>query len=290
MSITRQKYNSGKISLLRQLLFNNKQSGKPTDYEIRVDDMKVVPRTNDPEQFDNHEEFVNEETHSVIIILYDGQSRKNTRHIFEMKEEPKPEQNPMSGVDIDKMVDEKVTQVRKQWEYEQLEKENTALKEKKEEAEEYISKLQGIIEDMKTQRAKGDLQWGEIAGIAAEGILRRNTHLIAKVPGMAGLAGVIEQDNKAQPQQVPSPQPEVEATFQKKSDEELSGEDKEWLNFLRQLQSRFSEEEMKQLLTLLNQLAQKTKAIEPAITFINQWSKPATESPKEKKPALNGGK
>ena len=38
-------YTSERMSMLKQLLVNYAESGKPTDYEIRVDDMKIVPRT-----------------------------------------------------------------------------------------------------------------------------------------------------------------------------------------------------------------------------------------------------
>lgn len=280
-------YNNQKIGLLKQILLNNAESGKPIDYEIRVDEMKVVQRTNDPEQFDNHEEFVTEETRKIVILFYDGNSRRNTRHTFLRKEEEKnPQQNTLSGVEIEKIVSEKLLQEKKQWQQELIEKENKELKEKIEEAEEFIQKQGKIIQDLKSDRKLGDMQWGELIGIAGESILRRNTHLLAKVPGMSELAGVIKSDNKNLQKQVENPEPQAEASFSKpkesnkeqKENSELNKDDNDRLDFLRQLQERFSEEELKQVLTLLNVLVQKPKTIEHAILFAVEWKEKSAEA------------
>src|ERR1051326_152225 len=223
-------YSNERMSNLKQLLINNAESGKPTDYEIRVDDMRVVPRTNDPDQFDNHEEFVTEETRKVVVIIYDGNSRRNTRHTFLLKDEKKEQaqQNTLSGTDVEKIITEKLKQEKKEWKYELLEKENKDLKEKLAEADEHFGKMAAAIENLKSKRKIDDLQWGELIGIAGESILRRNTHLIAKVPGMQGLAGIIEKDNTTETQQqVESPKPEAEASFKMKKENENEDEEKE---------------------------------------------------------------
>ena len=97
-----------------------------------------------------------------------------------------------------------------------MEKENKELKQELSDAEEYVSKLSSAIDNLKSNRKLGDIQWAESIGAAGESILRRNTHLIAKVPGMGALAGVIEQDNKIQQQPLESPKPQGEASFKMK--------------------------------------------------------------------------
>lgn len=297
-------YNSERMNMLKQLLINNAESGKPTDYEIRVDDMKVVPRTNDVDHFDNHEEFVNEETRKVIVLIYDGTSRRNTQHTFLLKEEKKPQQqNTLSGIEVQKMVSEQLSRHKKEWERELLEKENADLKKKLEEADEFIGKQGAAIEKLKSGRKLEDLQWGELLGIAGESLLRRNTHLIAKVPGMKGLAGIIEKDNTEPEKQIETPKPEAEASYKMKEEKpepekkepEISREDKDRLNFLRQLQERFSEDELRQVLTLLNTLVDKPQAIEQTTVFAIEWktqpeSQPTpekTEVPKEEIKSAN---
>lgn len=75
-----QTYSAERITMLKQTLLNSAEASKPRDYEIRVDDMKVVPRTNDTEQFDNYEEFVTEETKKIIVLIYDGTSPAGRTH------------------------------------------------------------------------------------------------------------------------------------------------------------------------------------------------------------------
>lgn len=274
MSVIKHKFSNEKISLLKHFLVNNAKDGRHSDYEIYVDEMKVVTRTNDIEQFDNYEEFVNGDTREVIIVRYDGSSRRNDRHILSFKEETKPEANPLSGINIDRMVDEKLKQAQKQWEHEQLEKENNELKEKLSEAEEYIGKQATAIEDLKSKRKMEDMQWGEIAGVAVESIFRNNTHLIAKVPGMAGLAGIIERDNKIPKHPNATSTPETEASFSKQEPTENpkeNAEEKEHLEILKQLQDRFSNENLTKIMNLLQILLQNPKAIEPTHVFATQW-------------------
>ena len=214
-------YGNEKIGLLKQMLIIRSEAGKPSDYEIRVDDMKVVPRTNDIDQFDNHEEFITEETHKVVVLIYDGSSRRNTRYNYKLKEEKQsqPQQNGLSGTEFEKLLNEKLEQREQKWKQELLEKENKELKQELAEAEEYTGNLATAIENLKSNRKVGDMQWAEMLGAAAESILRRNTDLISKVPGMGALAGVIEQDNKNQAQRVESPKPEGEASFKMKKTE-----------------------------------------------------------------------
>ncbi|MEK6614953.1 MAG: hypothetical protein AABZ32_02405 [Bacteroidota bacterium] len=292
-------YSHEKIGLLKQMLVNSTEAGKPSDYEIRVDDMKVVPRTNDIDQFDNHEEFITDETRKVVVLVYDGNSRRNVRYNYKLQEEkqPLPQQNGLSGVEVEKIISEKLQQEKKQWQQELLEKENKELKKKLSEADEHIDKLSSGIENLKSHRKAGDIQWAELIGAAGESILRRNTHLIAKVPGMGALAGVIEQDNKNQ-QQVESPKPQGEASFkmkkseqdteqeEQKEDSELSEEDKDRIDVLKQLEQGFNKEQMNHLITLINVLVHNPKSLEPCIMYAAEWKEKQQQPTQESKPKI----
>lgn len=309
-----QTFTPENISRLKKTLVNSAEAGKPQDYEIRVDDMKVVPRTNDVEQFDNYEEFITNDTKKIVVLVYDGSSRRNEKYNFLCKEESKekPREKGLSGTEVKQLVSQELEQEKKQWKYELLEKELKDVKKKFDEAEEYIGTLTSAIKDLKEGRKMEDIKWGELAGVALEGVLRRNTHLIAKVPGMQGLAGIIEQDTKQQEKQLASPhkEPEMEASFEMKkgndsekerSDEKNDGgnqnenyvvskDDKGHVDFLRQLQQRFDKEQLGQIITLLNMFVDKPQAIIPAIMLTKEWDinpqpKKKTETNQEKKKA-----
>jgi hypothetical protein len=310
MSIISNSYSSGKITLLRQLLENNAQAGTPSDYEIRVDGMKVIPRTNNPELFDNHEDFVNQDTSEIMIIIYDGGSRRSTRHILSMKEKEKkeaalllPVTPALSGVEIERMMEDKLKAQREAWEHNLLKKENKELKDALEEAESDSDKLVEVLEKAKANGNRiGGIHWGDIAGVAMEGIIKRNVHLLAKIPGAEALAGIIAEDNKALPEPEKE-EPETKASFRRKPDpaekevdeeeennpsKEIDEEDRDRQGVLKEFRKCFKTEQRIGLaLQVLNQLVDKPDALEPALIFIHGWNSPKkkeTPSPETKKP------
>jgi len=286
MSVTKMPYNSEKVALLKQLLLNSKESGKPIDYEIRVDGMRAVPRTDDPEQFDRHEDFIDADTGSVTIMLYEGASRNNNRHIFLMKDEPKsePKNKPLSGIEVDKMVNERVEEIKQQMKYDQFKKENQEQKEELMEAYGTIDKLRKMIGDMQNQKGIDSINWGKVAGAAAEAIIRNNPHIIARIPGGETLAGIIVEDNKKQEQATLEPTTETEATFSKKTadiEPPLTEDEKKYRQILEYWEENFDQEELNHVTDIINMLVDKPEAIEQTKAFARNYGvkkeKPKTQ-------------
>ena len=153
MAIVKEVYSSNRVNLIYQLLKNEADNGTPKEYDIKVDDLKVVSRTSDPERFHGHEDFVLSETKSIMINIYDGTSNRCTRYNLLLKEE-EPTNQELSG--IEKSMTAKMVQERKKWEYEQLKKEFEELKEKLDESEEYgetLSKRINQLEDEQNNRS-----------------------------------------------------------------------------------------------------------------------------------------
>jgi hypothetical protein len=277
-------YSTERMSLLKQLLLNNAEAGKPSDYEIRVDDLKVVSRTSDPDQFDNYEEFVTGETRRVIVLIYDGTSRRNTRHTFILKEEDRNSRNEekgLSGVELDNVITQKLDEQKRQWKQELLEKENKELKKKVEDAEEYIDELQTLIANLKSKRGAEEIEWGKMLGIAAGEMIKNNPKLVAKVPLLGTLAGTPEKDtaNEAKEEEL-NASPKAEASFKRKETEDenetepLSEIEQQRLHFFEVLDSNFDEDELNSLVDLMNSLIDKPKALQPTLTFCKQWKEP----------------
>ena len=72
--------------IYEQLCFLDKQ-GQSRDYEIRLDQFTVVPRTKVPGTFFNYETCIDEWTKEVSMWLYKGASRVADKYIFVLKEE-----------------------------------------------------------------------------------------------------------------------------------------------------------------------------------------------------------
>lgn len=193
-----QTYTPENISRLKKTLVNSAEAGKPQDYEIRVDDMKVVPRTNDVEQFDNYEEFITNDTKKIVVLIYDGTSRRNEKYNYLCKDEnkEKPKEKGLSGTEVEKIVSDRLEQREQKWKQEQMEKEHKEVKKENQQYKEELGKALEVIKKLKEERNLEDMQWGKILGVAGDTLLRSNTKFLAKVPGMKGLAGIIEADNK----------------------------------------------------------------------------------------------
>ena len=279
MAIVNQKYNSAKINLLHQVLQSDADESRPREYDIVVDDLKVVRRTTDPDKFFLHEDFINGETKTVIITIYEGTSKRNTRYIFELKEGEEGGKATLSG--IENVMNEKLLQQRKAWEYEQLQKELEELKEEMEEQEAYVEKLEVMLQEERGKKVSIKDNWGEVMSVALEGMVRRNSHLLGGIPMIGqGLAGVIEQDNKRLEETAlnsPNAVEERKVTFKRVVEEDekqsaskpvVSKEDQETLAYFQSLRQAFSESELLLVLDIISSLSQDKDSIAPVVDLL----------------------
>ncbi len=268
-----EKYSERKIENLHNFLQSAKEQGDPEDYEILVDAFKVVKRTNDLTRFENYTNHIQPETKELTIIIYDGTSPRNTKHVFTMKEENK---NGLSGVDVDTRIEEKLRVEKERWETDLLKKENEKLKTELAEAEAYIDELEEDAEKAKDKKFRmGDVNVGEFASVVLEGMVRRNPQMLAKLPGGEALAGVIEQDNQDREKALTEKTPEPEVSFKKSgsSTGNLSDEDKSYLDFIKSLKNKFDREQMTSVMLILDLLVNHPADIEPVIQYLSDLHK-----------------
>lgn len=273
MPFINEKYSEQKIDNLYNYLQSSKEQGEPEDYEIFVDAFKVVKRTNDLTRFESYTNYIQPDTKTLTIVIYDGSSPRNTKHIFTIK----GESNGLNGVDVDTRIEEKLRVEKEKWETELLKKENEKLKEELAQAEAYIEELEETAEKAKDKKFRmGDVNVGEFASVVLEGFVRRNPQLLAKLPGGEALAGVIEQDNADREKALLDKSPEPEVTFKKKTstgDPELSEEEKSYLDFIKSLKDKFDHEQMSSVMLILDVLAKRPDDIFPTIQFLSDLHK-----------------
>ena len=274
MPFINEKYSEQKIDNLYNYLQNSKEQGEAEDYEIFVDAFKVVKRTNDLARFESYSNFIQPETKAVTIVIYDGTSPRNTKHIFTIKED---NSNGLNGVDVDTRIEEKLRSEKEKWETDLLKKENERLKTELSEAEAYIEELEEKDEKAKDKKFRmGDVNIGEFASVMLEGFVRRNPQLLTKLPGGDALAGVIEQDNADREKALLDKSPEPEVTFKKKSsstESTLSEEDKSYLDFIKSLKDKFDHEQMTSVMLILDVLAKSPNDIDPTIQYLSDLHK-----------------
>lgn len=277
------KYEPTKVERLKHLLTSLQEKGKAKFYEIFVDKLKVVEKTDDAAEFDNYLDFLDDDTLEIKIVIYNtGNSPRNDQYTFELKAKENnnsaKQKAELSGVEIGNRIDEKLQAERRKWDMELLQKENAELKNKVSDAEEYIEKLERAYEEEKQKKQKlGGIDVGDLASVALEGLIRRNTHMISKIPGGEALAGIIEQDNMEKSKALSAPQEETTTSFQRKEEEtEVNSEDEERLQVLEMMQQTFKEQELKDVWNILKKLSEDHSLILPVLDLLNPSTKKET--------------
>jgi len=169
---------------------------------------------------------------------------------------------------------EKLQSERKQWEFELLQKEKIKLEAKIEEAEEYIEKLENKITELNESKGSIGEQWGSIASIALEGLIKRNANSLSKMPGLSGLAEAFAdvEEIKSDDSQLNT---ETKASFKKKNNEVNSANienDNERESYLikKLLERKFKNQEVEQILEMLNIFIESNVTINLTYEFVRK--------------------
>lgn len=281
MSVTNESYDQLKIDKLKLYLQTQAERNNPRYYEIFVDNLKAVHRTNDVADFDSFEDYMTEDTEKIRILIYstNSTSPRNDQYTFRLKktEEQKQVLAPtLSGVEIESRMDEKLQTHRERWEHEALVKELEQTKLQLKESEEYAEKLEAELNVFRNKKLHwGNVNLGELASVVVEGIVRRNPQMVAKLPGGETLAGIIEDDNKERANITTAVSDGTKVSFKMKSDGDekekvsLSEEERGYLNFMRGIADSFEDEEIIILTQVINKLEEDTTQLKPVAELLN---------------------
>lgn len=259
--IAKQKYNQEQLQKLAQLVRIYKEKDQPFDYEIVVDGLKVVRRTNDPDMFFLFESFVTGETKNIEVLFYNGNSNVNEKRIFTFIEDS-PEKG-LSGLEIDVRIQEQVEKQKKEWEHGRLIEENRELKQEVDELEKEVERLEKANEELVNSQSpfKGFL--GEVGSSFVESFIRRNPSVMKNIPGGEALAGLIGKDNV----QADTVTEDSEVTFSSKTsptEDEIYA-----IQFVDQLKSKFTKPEFDNVLVILQSLADDKEKIQTVLNHLN---------------------
>jgi hypothetical protein len=266
MPIQFDNFDQQKIERLKNHLVAMAGKGKAKFYEIFVDSLKAVPKTDEPNEFDGYEDYMTADTEQIKILIYNSDaSPRNDQYVFLMKAKSREDaiMQGLSGLpgktysraSVDAWREQQNKKTIESLENQRLKSEIKELNEELEDRDKQIGELVKLVEEAKSNGNKlGGVHLGDIMSVALEGIVRRNTHLLTQIPGVNGLAGIIERDNERLA--VAGNQPDTAVTFRKK--EQLPGvseQDREFINLFRELQRHFSDAEMGQVMELLDALS-----------------------------------
>lgn len=169
MNLINEKYDQFKIEKLKHFLEDMSNKGIAKPYEIFVDNLKAVPKTEDVKEFENYEHYINENTQKIRIVIYGSpRSPRNDQYCYHMQQ--MQENKPNNGLgEVENLIQEKLAARDREYEMKELRAELNKVEEKLEEAEEYVETLEQQIEDMKRNKFKvGNLNLGELASVMTE--------------------------------------------------------------------------------------------------------------------------
>ncbi len=98
------KYTAFNVEQFKNWLLDMKENGQPRFIEVYVDDMKVVPKTDKIEEFDRHEQYLDDETKKIRVLVYGTEkSNRYKQHIFRLKENSSEQVN---GTEVQKKIED----------------------------------------------------------------------------------------------------------------------------------------------------------------------------------------
>jgi hypothetical protein len=264
MGIINEKYDQEKVDRVHEYLKQFASSGAPIDYEIKVDGFKAVRRTSDPELFHLYETHVNANTKCVEFLLFNGGSRRCDKYIYRFGDAPESDLNGLPEKSVRTQVQEAIQKERDKIKQEQLEEENKAYQEEIEDLEGQIEDLEKEIEEMKTKQSPLHGFLGEAGSAFVEGFIKRNPQILSNLPGGESLAGLLNEPKQIQV----SAEPETSVSFTPK--ESQSESDKAAIEFMNQVQARFTQEEFTHILAMLESLASDKSQIEDVLNYLTK--------------------
>jgi hypothetical protein len=269
--ITTERYDPVRIERIRHFLESNAEKGKSKFYEIFVDNLKAVEKTDDIGCFDEYKMYMDENTQMIKILIYTSTENcpRNDKFIFSVRnpqEEKRQEQ--LNGIDFQNKIDSAIQQERERTQLLQLQKELTTTKAELKDAEEYADSLQDKLEQtqlefkqFKEKRISlSEMNTGRLVGFVTNYFIKTYPSLAHKVPVLSTLSGYLTDDAESPDQlgDLLNTSPESSVSFSKKNEDEdvreNDNEEKYKLAFFKQMEDNFSIEQLKQVCEIIKGL------------------------------------
>ncbi|MEO7982822.1 MAG: hypothetical protein ABI688_01950 [Bacteroidota bacterium] len=264
MPVSNDKYDQLKIDKLKYFLTEMAAKGQARPFEIFVDSLKVVPKTEDPKDFDNYEYYMNEDTEKIRILIYNSAaSPRNDQYCFYVQQN-KPEKSFNGLGDLDGIIQEKLSARDKEHEGRLMKQELEETKKQLEEAEEYAEDLERQLEEAKSNKYKlGKLDLVELGGAVLEKLAVKNAGTLEKI----GLAGLVAPNNAAET----ATTEETNASFQKKETNSpgITPEQLSYLSVLQQLDTAFEKPQLETVMAIITRFTEEPTHLNTVAELLN---------------------
>jgi len=269
MPITNDNYDQLKIDKLKHFLEEMAARGFARPYEIFVDNLKVVPKTDDPKDFDSYEYYMNEDSEKIRILIYNSQlTPRNDQYCFYVQKHKAEKPQALNGLgEIETIVQEKLSAREKEYEVARLQKELSDTKLQLEEAEQYAEELEQQLEEAKNNKYKlGRIDLVDLGSAVLGKFAEKNADVLSKV-GLQGLSNNKELSV--------AKNEETETTFQKKANSEqsnnsnLNPESLQFIPILQNLNQAFETEDLETVMLILQKFSEEPSQLKTVAELLN---------------------
>lgn len=262
MPVVTDQYDQLKIDKLKHYLEAQAAKGLPVAYEIFVDNLRVVSKTDDPKEFDSYEYYMNEDTEKVRILIYSfGLSPRNDQYCFMVQKTIGGKSlNGVQGMEA--IMEEKLAAREREYEMNRLREELQTVREELAETEAYADKLEKDIQNLKENKFKlGSMDLPAFVGEVVGSWVKKNPQVLARLP-IAGeaLAGLVQSDGASNSQLITTGN-ESNASFQKEITNGVSEEERRDLIYLQGVKEKLTEEQREGYNLVLHAMIQEPQLI-----------------------------
>jgi len=258
MPLIQEKYSQARIDAVRRSLQRESDKGTPRYYEVIVDDIKIITRTNDIKEFEDYEQEIKDDTRNISILVYDGPgTNRNTRYSFSFNGSP----GTLSGLgEIDQIISQRLSEKDREYELQRLREKLSATEQQLGESEEFAEQLEQRIRDMEQARYTNAVSLGEVASALLSGILQKNA---GKIPMGQSLAGLFGGTPAPLPEATPGHPDSV--TFEKNAGIEHDEQTNARIALIQRMQQRLNEEQLVAMLSIIDFLSDNPDNISTVI-------------------------
>lgn len=272
--ISNNNYDVVKMERLKHYLESHAEKGRPRFFEIFVDNLKAVDKTNDPSLFDDYTVYMDEDTSLVKVVIYSTSetSPRNDKFLFTVNNPAAVSENKqeLNGLEVQEKIDSAIRTERSRNELENLRLQLAEKTKQLEEAESYADDLEEEITKLKEAKDSNakEIKWGQLASVALEETIKRNPVWLQKVPLLGNLSGFLNEEPSPFPNELPgsSTPDDSSVSFAKKSVATdtvvLSEADKSRLEFLKSIEPLLSEAQYEKVISIVQALAAQTQYID----------------------------
>ncbi len=199
-------YDPAEVESIKHMLEAEAREGKPLSFDVKVDGMTRIHKTDKVERFSELYNFINEHTKDLVISIYPDHTNRKEWYKYAFGEPT----GGLNGIDVEHKINERMQLFEERHAAKMTEEKLKQVQSDLKEAEEYISILTSQLEEAKVKPNHfGKFDLAALAGDTLTSVAKNYPKVLDDVPVLNGIAKVIQRDMKQQPEQSGSLQGDV---------------------------------------------------------------------------------